>query len=347
MVGSDPVQHPELHKKTGVHYAFTDDGLELPLIDVTHQAFAITRPDEVQREAVEKFMREQRDFAKLPKFVQRAMMWMFFRKSRLGNSLRTSDGTFLPGVATYLLKLPPEMLGEAYARPVDRRVVSAAPSLSMRLRLQDMATLAVEALTPALASDAERPLVFINIAGGPALDSMNALLLIQRDRPELLASRSVRIHVLDGDHAGPSFGARALAAFRSKGAPLERVNVRLEHERFDWSEPAQLRKALERAAEQNAFTLGASEGGLFEYGSDPDILSVLAEFRDSKASLLGVIGSVTRDDEFMKIVKRTSRAATRPRGIAVFERLCRSVGYEIRRAIERPMSDDVWITPQT
>jgi hypothetical protein len=31
----------------------------------------------------------------------------------------------------------------------------------------------------------------------------------------------------------------------------------------------------------------------------------------------------------------------------VFERLCRSVGYEIRRAIERPMSDNVWITPQT
>ena len=127
MVGSDPVQHPELHKKPGVHYAFTDDGLELPLIDVTHQAFAITRPDEVQREAVEKFMREQRDFAKLPKFVQRAMMWMFFRKSRLGNSLRTSDGTFLPGVATYLLKLPPEMLGEAYARPVDRAAAGERP----------------------------------------------------------------------------------------------------------------------------------------------------------------------------------------------------------------------------
>ena len=31
---------PEQNKKPGVCYAVTDDGLELPVIDITHPAFA-------------------------------------------------------------------------------------------------------------------------------------------------------------------------------------------------------------------------------------------------------------------------------------------------------------------
>ena len=36
---------PEAHKKAGVSYAFTDDGIELPVIDVTHPAFTIAPTD--------------------------------------------------------------------------------------------------------------------------------------------------------------------------------------------------------------------------------------------------------------------------------------------------------------
>ncbi len=36
---------PEAHKRFGVSYAVTDDGLELPVIDVTHPAFAIAPTD--------------------------------------------------------------------------------------------------------------------------------------------------------------------------------------------------------------------------------------------------------------------------------------------------------------
>lgn len=347
MVGlANTARRPETKKAPGVHYAFTDDGLELPLIDVTHEAFAVAQPEEAQRAAMAAFLREQREFSKLPKLVQRAMRWVFMRGSLITDGLRKSEGSFLNGLATYLMKLPPELLGDAYARPVDRRIVAAAPALSMRLRVQDMANLGAEALRPVLASEPRRPLVFVNIAGGPAIDSVNTLLLLRREKPELLAQRAIRIHVLDGDRSGPSFGQRALAAFSAPGSPLAGLEVRLEHELFDWAEPRVLRGALERAAAENAIVLGASEGGLFEYGSDADILSALAEFRDAGAALAGVIGSVTRDDEFMAVIKTTNRAATRPRGLPVFERLCRSVGYEICRAIERPLSDDVWIRPR-
>ncbi|MGC4087169.1 MAG: hypothetical protein QM756_04545 [Polyangiaceae bacterium] len=336
---------PERHKRPGVLYAVTDDGLELPLIDVTNPEFRVSATEAEQRELTAKFLREQEGFGKLPGFLQRAVLWAVLRGSLLGDGLRASEGTFLTGIATYLLKLPPELLGEAYAKPVDRKIASGIPALSIRLRHKDMARLAVDALGDALAAEPERPLVFLNIAGGPAFDNLNTLLLLKKERPELLAKRWFRIHVLDGDVHGPHFGERALGAFSAPGAPLHGLDVRFEHQSFDWSEPSGLRDALERAQSENALCLGTSEGGLFEYGSDADIISALSEFRDSEAPVLGVIGSVTRDDDLMKVLKRTSKTATRPRGLPVFERLCRSVGYEITRAIERPMCDDVLVKP--
>ncbi|MFZ5894921.1 MAG: hypothetical protein ACOY0T_27920 [Myxococcota bacterium] len=339
-------RRPELHKKPGVHYAFTNDGLELPLVDITHEAFALNTTPAQQRALTSAFMREQAKFAKLPDLVQRALLRVFLRGSILADALRKSEGTFLTGLGTYLLKLPPDMLGSAYSRPVDRRIASALPALSVRLRLQDMAELAAGAIAPALASEPSRALWFVNIAGGPAFDSLNALLLLNRKQRELLEDRIIRIRVLDADDTGPNFGARALAQLSGRGAPLWGLDVRFEHQSFDWSDPAGLREALEQAEAEHAFTLGASEGGLFEYGSDADILSILSEFRDGASRLLGIVGSVTRDDEVIAMLKKTSKAATRPRGLPVFERLCRSVGYEISQAIERPVCDDVLIRPQ-
>lgn len=338
------MRRSESNKKPGISYAFTNDGLELPLIVVTHPAFALPEDAELERQAVQKFIREQTQFKKLPKFAQNILLRVFLRGSLHTNALRAAASTFLPGLATYLLKLPPELLG-SYARPIDRKLAQGAPVLSVRYRLQDMATLAAEAVGPALATEPERPLVFVNIAGGPAFDSLNALLVLRRDRPEALRGRSIRIHVLDTDEAGPQFGARALETFASPGGPLEALAVRFEYERFDWRDRTGLRSVLARADEQNALTLGQSEGGLFEYGSDADILGVLTEFRDSARSFLGFVGSVTRNDEFVALAKSISKTTTKPRGMAVFEPLIRSAGYELQRRRERPLSDNVWIRP--
>jgi hypothetical protein len=77
------------------------------------------------------------------------------------------------------------------------------------------------------------PLLLLNIGGGSAIDSLNALLLLHRERPGSLADRGIRIYVLDLDTAGPTFGARALAALQAEGAPLHGLDIRLTHVPYD------------------------------------------------------------------------------------------------------------------
>src|SRR5262249_50207382 len=101
------------------------------------------------------------------------------------------------------------------------------PAFAMRLRLQDMARLLVEAARSALEQTSRgRPLYFMNIAGGAAMDSLNALILLARDDSKLLDARRVEVVVLDLDTAGPHFGARALSVLKAPGAPLAGFDVR-------------------------------------------------------------------------------------------------------------------------
>jgi len=58
---------PEINKRPGVFYAFTRDGVELPVVDVTHPAFAISIPESELKANVDKFLRDGVPLAKLPK----------------------------------------------------------------------------------------------------------------------------------------------------------------------------------------------------------------------------------------------------------------------------------------
>src|SRR6185369_11996777 len=106
------------------------------------------------------------------------------------------------GLNTYLLKLGPNNLGTITNDPVDRRFAEAIPVLSVRLRLQDVAQLLAEFLALELARAPGKPLHLLNIAGGPSMDSLNAVLLLKRSHPQQLQSRRIVIHVLDLDAAG-------------------------------------------------------------------------------------------------------------------------------------------------
>jgi hypothetical protein len=248
---------------------------------------------------------------------------------------------------TYLLKLGPDMLG-AYAKPIDRRIAGALPCLAVRLRLQDMAQLMADALVRPLSDDPLRPLTFLNIAGGTAIDSLNALILLQKNQlqknqPGLLAQRRVLIEVLDLEEVAPRFGEDALAALLAEGAPLHGTRIAFRHIRYDWSQASALEPVLGEARAQGALVIGCSEGGLFEYGSDDEIESNLKLLRAAQ-EVLAVVGSVTRADEPIRQLHATSRAATRPRGLPVFRELARKAGWNIARVIERPFSDQVVLT---
>jgi hypothetical protein len=337
------VRLPEQHKKPGVYYAVSDEGLELPVVDITHPAFALELSEEKQRLIVTRFLEEQRRFARLPALLRKGMLRFFLRGSVMARGLRRAEGTFLDGMTTYLFKVGAKNLG-SYSLPVDRKVASSLPGLSVRLRLADMARLMANALAPRLAREPGKPLCLLNIAGGPAIDSVNALLLLRREQPTLLRDRRCTVCVLDGDAHGPAFGARALEALQSSGAPLAGLELALTHLPYDWRKPDGLEPALESVRSQGALCIGSSEGGLFEYGSDQDIvdnLRALAQLGDGFC----MVGSVTRDDEVIRTLKLTSTAATRPRGLSVFGDLIAQAGFRITCSIARPLSDQVVLEP--
>lgn len=337
------VRRAEHNKKPGVCYAVTDDGLELPVVDVTHPAFELQLSGEKQHAMRLRFLDEQRRFARLPGFVRGALMRFFTRGSIMARGLRRAEGTFLDGMTTYLFKVGAKNLG-SYALPIDRRIASSLPGLSVRLRLSDMARLLADALAAPLRAEPQRPLVLLNIAGGPAIDSLNALLLLRREEPALLAERSCLVHVLDGDEHGPAFGARALAALRESGAPLSGLQLELKRTLYDWRDPAVLEAVVASVRQAGALCIGSSEGGLFEYGSDADILGNLRALA-ALGPAFRMVGSVTRDDETIRTLKLTSTAATRPRGLEVFSTLIAQTGWTVHKAVSRPLSDQVVMAP--
>jgi hypothetical protein len=339
------IRRAEHNKRPGVCYAVTNDGLELPVVDVTHPAFACELSADKQAAMVEHFLSEQRRFARLPPWLRATMLRFFMRGSRIGRGLRRSEGTFLDGMTTYLFKLGPKNLG-SYAVPVDRRILRSLPAVSVQLRVRDMARFLADGLAPSLSLDASRPLHFINIAGGPAIDSLNALILLQREAASSLAERRIHICVLDADESGPAFGRRALAALGEPGAPLAGNDITFEHRRYDWRDVSGLTPALSAARESNAILAVSSEGGLFEYGTDHEIAENLRALAAAADNGVFMVGSVTRDDETMQTLKLTSTVATKPRGLARFSALVASAGWSVTRSVGRPLSDQVVLEPK-
>ena len=337
------VRRAEHNKTPGVCYAVSDDGLELPVVDVTHPAFELKLSDDKQQAMLLSFLEEQRRFARLPAFVRGMLMRFYTRGSVMARGLRRAEGTFLDGMTTYLFKVGAKNLG-SYAVPMDRRIACSLPGLSVRLRLTDMARLLADALAPQLRAEPSRPLVVLNIAGGPAIDSLNALLLLRREEPALLADRRCLVHVLDGDEHGPAFGARALEALSESGAPLSGLRLELKRTAYDWRDPAVLEAVVATVRDAGALCIGSSEGGLFEYGSDADILGNLRALA-ALGTAFRMVGSVTRDDETIRTLKLTSTAATRPRGLEVFGSLIAQAGWTVHESVSRPLSDQVVMAP--
>ncbi len=339
------MRNPSGDRKAGLRYAVAhhgpDGALELPIIDVTHPAFALSPTEDEMRARVAEFLTAPRPFAKLPAFLRRRLLRFFLRKSTLGRGIGRAHGSYLSGLGTYLLKLGPDNLVGGLATPIDRRIAAGLPAVSLRLRLQDMATLLAEALAPRLAAQPGRPLRLLNIAGGPAMDDLNALILLRRDHPAVLAGRRVQIDVLDLDVEGPAFGARALAALAEPGGALAGVDARLVTVRSNWTDVAPLREVLAAVRREGAVAAGSSEGGLFEYGSDQEIAANLACLRDEAPEGFVMVGSVTRNDEVNRRLRALGSAATHPRGLEVFRALAARSGWRVARAVERPLSDQV------
>jgi hypothetical protein len=335
------IRIPEKNKKAGVYYALSDDGVELPVIDITHSAFAIYMDEATLAGHLERFYREEERQKKLPEFLRRLLFRLVLSRSILGRGIMQAQGGFLNAMNTYLMKLGPDNLGRGYAKGIDRRIAASLPCLSMRLRLQDMARLLAEGLAPALETKPGRPLWLLNIAGGPASDSLNALIVLNAEHPGWLAGRKIQIQILDLDPSGPAFAGRALESLLAKGAPLHGLDASLHHQPYNWTRAEDLHQLLADATAPDAVMATSSEGGLFEYGSDEEIVANLEVLRDLAPANGVVVGSVTPDDGPVRVLKDSSRVSTHPRSLKAFSTLASRAGWSVADAIERPFCRNV------
>ena len=331
---------PESNKKPGVSYAVTDDGLELPVIDITHPAFAVSPTDAELAALTDEFLQQFERQRNLPPEVQERIRNEVLATSIIGRGLLAASGTFLTGVNTYLMKLGPDNLG-AYAVPVDRQISAALPLLSLRMRLQDVVRLQTEALAPALAASPGRPLCLLNIAGGPSIESLNTLILLRQDHPALLDGRAVAIRVFDRDEEGPHFGARALDSLTGTGGKLHGLDVSFERVQYDWRDITPLAHELASLNNRDALWFASSEGGLFEYGSDEEVVANLTVLSSAARPETTVVGSVTRGDGVAVITRMPNGVATVPRSLDAFTTLAEQGGWVVDRAITGPLSFNV------
>lgn len=318
-----------------VLFAAKNDGSMLPVIDVTNPAFAVTVTEAQLAALCHQFILESKQRQEMLPALRDALS-----RSPLGRGLMAASGSVLAGITTYLLKLGPDNLGPD-AHPIDRRIAGSFPALTARIRLQDMARLLADGQASCLAVKPHRPVRLINIAGGPGADSWNALIHLQHEHSSLLTRREIVIAVLDVDEEGPAFGARALNALRAPGAPLDGLEIGFRHIRYDWVEAGQLREALDDLQATRAACSVSSEGGLFEYGSDMEIVANLETLHAGTAADASVVGSVTRDGEAVRSSQTAHGVAGRPRTIEAFGHLAERAGWTLKRVIERPFSHHV------
>jgi hypothetical protein len=330
-----------LQRKPGVCYIAGPDGRDWPVIDVTHPAFAVHPGEDELRALTAAYLGDEERRAKMPPWLQRLFFRVFLRKSVLARGLREAAGGFLPGLSTYRMKLGPDNLDPSSTHAIDRRIAASLPSLSMRLRLQDMAAFLADDLVTKLASAPAKTLHLVNIAGGPSMDSVNALILLQRRDTHLLRGRSVRVHVLDHDTAGPEFGARALEALRATGAALADVDATMTHVPYRWDDAASLRVYLRGEVPADAVVAVSSEGGLFDYGSDEEIVANLEALRAYLSSGAIMAGSVSRADHPAAHLRRGMRFTTRPRRLEDFAALVNGAGWDLERNATRPFNFSV------
>lgn len=322
--------------------ALTRDGISLPVIDVTDPRFAVPDDPDSLRKLLDAAREEERRNRRIPKFIMQWLLKSAAKRSRLLQPLLAGNATFLDGMSTYLMKLGADNLVPPYDSPMDRRV-AASPNLTLlRLRTQQVARLVADAVATELSQAAAAPLHLINIAGGPAIDSLNTLMILNRDHGDLLR-RQIVVHVLDLDEAGPFFGNNALAALLADGAPLAGLDVVFEHHRYDWDESAPLGALLHELGAAGAIVAASSEGGLFEYGSDAAVLANLEALRAGKVKL--VAGSVTSSDETRRRQITAGRFKLVPRGLEGFAPLAARAGYRIAQAETALLSDQVLLRP--
>jgi hypothetical protein len=333
--------HTSSCRNDGAAFARTREGFDLPVIDITSPRFRVPDDPPTIERLRDAFIAQERRRRLIPKFVMRLMLQAAARKSRLVHALFHSRQGFLDSISTYVLKLGADNLVPPYDSSVDRRLASSPHILLVRLRMQQIAHLMAGALADDLAAAAPAaPLSLINIGGGPALDSINALMVLRHARPDLL-NRQIAIEVLDSSADGAFFGANALAALQAEQGPLAGLDIRMQHHDYDWDQSAPLESLVGTRVSAGTVLAASSEGALFEYGSDRAIIANLKALHADRAGARFIAGSVTSADETRRQLIAETLFKLKPRGVEGFTPLAVAAGFRIVKVEPAFLSEQV------
>lgn len=319
--------------------------LEIPIVDVTNPAFALDDNPTTRATLRQLYEAEERRQARVPGVISALTLRLGARQSKLLHGLVHANSDHLGGLHTYLMKLGEDNLPIGLDTPIDRKVAASPHAISMRLRLQQCAMLLAEGLHEALAQSPSKPLHLLNIAGGTAIDSLNALILLQRKDPVLLR-RPITILVLDIDSLAPDFGARAVSVLTAPGHILSGLDLHFKYQRYDWNDTRLLVDRIQQSAASQAILAASSEGGLFEYGTDSAIIANLQALAAPSPGPEVIVGSVTGADPLRRASIKRARFKIVPRGVEGIRPLAAQAGLELTRVEHTPLSDQVVFQPK-
>jgi hypothetical protein len=283
------------NKKPGLSYALTGNGVELPVLDITHPLF-ISSIDEVKlKEMLKKAEKNAEEtaekFNNMPAYVMKFLAKRSFTMAELLQ--HKGDNAFLSGVSTLMLKLGPGLIGKGRKRFLDRLASRGIGGIVLRMRVRDLSKCQAKALIPILRKSPDKNLCMINIAGGAASDTINKLFLVLQEDPLLLKNRKIEINVLDIDSFGPAFAAECISVLKSPAGQFKNLDISFRHIQYDWNNTSLLNKLL---SERKEWLLAcSSEGGLFEYCSDEVIEKNLDTIFNNSNSDVIITGSLLHE----------------------------------------------------
>ncbi|MDA1663566.1 hypothetical protein PDK35_27030 [Bacillus cereus group sp. TH153LC] len=267
-------------------YAVFENEMKLPILDITHPLFNASIDEQAYHLNCLKSARSIEALKKMPGFIQN----IFVKMSNV-------DDSYLSGMRTLLYKLGPDLSKGIKLGFRDKWAVKQTSFMGLRIRLRNLCRQQSELLLPQLRAFPERGLCFFNIAGGAAADSINTLILIQESDPELLKGRKIGINILDIDTYGPNFAKRCIDALKQPGERFYGLDITLNTIHYNWSQSESL---LKMSLDHSGWIqLCSSEGGLFEYGSDSDIIENLDRFFENSPADARVTGSLIFDRAYV------------------------------------------------
>ena len=281
----------ENNKIHGLAYAYTDDGMELPVIDITHPLF-LESMDEINLADLRKeSLKGAKNLRELPDSHKKILGERSYIYR--GFFLKDPHKTYLSGMSTLMSKLGPQLIGGGKERDIDRQASQSIGPVSARMRLMDICMLQADILIPELKKSSHKKLCFINIGGGAASDSINTLILILKENRTLLENRKIEINDLDIDTWGPNFARRCIEALKAPECHFHHLDVSFNFINYDWADTRKLTNLL--SERKDCIVICASEGGLFEYASDAEIIDNLNSLFENSPDNMRIVADTFHD----------------------------------------------------